>query len=364
MKKLLPLIVLALIAVGVVFYARSKGSENTPASEQPGATGSAATSGGNAGSTSADSASDVPNIEVKAPGGSSRDSDGLVDDDARPATDVYKNADDALNAVKEAAKNYDDVVLEQFTELPLDCSWCDRFYKSVSELALSPTSSQDDKSYFAEILAVSGRLDNVKTLVEAIKGAAKPEEADVYSEALEIAIGRDDVVSYLGKEIEGAPDNLRESITAALTNQSSRLAAETLYKHTVERGDADGYYQQGIGLAEFIPNEEALPAFQEWAAKRDQYSHLAVKSLLNSGLDGLRIVYQVLESSKDPEFDRKMLQNAVEHVNYEEAIETIAKEKANSPNPVIAEFSKKILEDFNTEAADDTSAGGADEDQN
>ena len=143
---------------------------------------------------------------------------------------------------------------------------------------------------------------------------------------------------------------LQESVVAAITNHGSRLAVDVLYKHTVESGDPDGYYSLGIGLGEIIPEEESLPYLTELATKRDPYSHLAVKSLLNYGTDGLKTVIEILENSDDPEFDRQMLEDAVDHVNYEEETEGYLKQiMSNTEKPVVTEFAKEILEDFELE---------------
>ena len=91
----------------------------------------------------------------------------------------------------------------------------------------------------------------------------------------------DDVVTELSGYVNSNNELLQESAVAAITNQGSKLAAETLYKHTVEKGDADGYYSLGIGLGELIPDDETLPYLNELVSKRDKYSHLAVKALLN-----------------------------------------------------------------------------------
>lgn len=272
------------------------------------------------------------------------------EEDIKPATEVYSSADQALEALKNASKSYDDSVLEQFAEPDPSCTWCEGMYASLTRLIHSPDTNPDEKSYYAEVLAISGRVNNIKALVEAIKAAPNADEGDIYAEALELAIGKDDVTSYLGGQLEGANESLRESLVAALTNQNSRLAAETLYKSAVERGDADGYYSSGIGLGEFIPDEEALPFLQEALLKRDQFSHLATKALLNSGADGLRMVLDSLESSKDADFDRRMLKDAIDHVTYDEEVESLLKERLNvTKQPAAKEFVEEALKSFSTE---------------
>lgn len=294
-------------------------------------------------------------------------------EETKSATELYSSADQALEAVKKAAAEYDDLVLEQFTRPGPDCTWCDQFYAQVKDLMKSPDTSQETRGYYAELLAVSGRVDNISTLVDSIKNAKDATEADTYSEALELASGGDDVVRFLGSQMDSKNEAVQEASIAAVTNQGTRLAAELLYDQTAKAGDADGYYSRGIGLGEFIPDPEALPYLQELVKKQDQYSPLAVKALINSGMDGLRLVFDELNSVKDPEVIKKMLNGAEDHVNYEEGVEAyLAKIAETSQQPALVDFAKKVLEDFknsadentdtNTNMSVDPSLGGGEED--
>jgi hypothetical protein len=372
MKKLLPIVVL-LVLFGTVWMLTSSNPNPTApiASNNQSGTAQPASSSGTNNDHAAQSNNNTAMASLANRGGSGtngateEDQKGegeASDDEIRPATEVYKSAEEALEAVKKGSLDYDDLVLEQFTSLG-DCKWCDGFYKSLQEQMLSPTSTPDQQSYFAELLAVSGRVDNVKTLVESIKNAPSQAVADAYSEALELASGKDDVVTYLGNELESSPnDNLKEALIAAVTNQGSRLAASILYKQAVESGSPDGYYSLGIGLGELIPDEDAIPYLQDVMLKRDQYSHLAVKSLLNGGIDGLRMVFDALTNSKDPEFDRQMLKDAVDHVNYDPDVEVYLKKIAtSSKQPVASEFAKQIIDDFGSQAEDESTVSSDDE---
>ena len=101
--------------------------------------------------------------------------------------------------------------------------------------------------------------------------------------------------------------------------------------------------QDVIGLAELGPSEETLPYLQEIALKRDQYSHLAVKSLINGGQPGLQIVFDILNNSKDSEADKRLLQDAIDHVNYDEETEAFLKKTIETSKQTVAvEFAKSI----------------------
>jgi len=264
-------------------------------------------------------------------------------DEIKPASEAYANAEDALAAAMKGAKDFDDSILEQFTEPGPDCSWCPAFYKSIQDFIMNPSSPQDQKSYMAEILAISGRAENVQTLVDAIKNAPNANEADLFSEALELTLGKDEVVKVLGDQLSTTNDTLREASVAAITNQGTRQAAEILAKHVQERNDPDAYYSVGIGPGEFIPDEEALPFVQEQVQKRDQYSAAWAKSLVNAGLPGLQSLFEQLENSSSPESDRALIKDVLDHVNYEDGIKELADNViANNKNPAGIELAKQI----------------------
>jgi hypothetical protein len=358
MKKALP-VVLILVVVGVVWFIGTSGEKanipvttpTTSAASQVPAAGGGSTEGGSVAVASAVNPLGNPGGNTgEAPGG---DDSGDALADAKPAAEVYGSAAEALAAVLKGAKDYDDVILEQFTQPGDDCTWCPDFYKQVKSTLTSAETSQEQKSYLAEILAISGRLENTEALVESIKSAKSPEEADLFAEALELTVGKEDVARYLGEQMGSTNETLREAAVAAVTNQGSRLAAELLVKNMVERGDPDGYYSLGIGLGEFIPDEEAIPVLQDVIQKRDQFSHLGVKALINSGLNGLRAVFDELESSRDPENDKKMLKDALDHVNYEEGVDEFIQQRiASSKQPFLVEFAKQIRDEFANQATD------------
>jgi hypothetical protein len=320
---------------------------------------------GNSASTNSSSTSNSQ-LPALTPGGSTLptgseggdDSQGIVDVQDRPATEIYKSAEEALNAVKQGAPNYDDVILEQFTELGPDCSWCDGFYKSVKDLMAAADTPNDQKSYYAELLAISGRVDNVKSLVDAIESAAQGQDSQVAMEALEMTVGKDDVVNFLGEKLNSTQNStLKESIVAAISNQGSPLAINTLYRATIESGNPDGYYSEGTGLGEVIPDEESYPLLRDMIQKKDDYSHLAVKAILNSGLDGLKALYDGLNSSSNVDQDRKILKDAIDHINYDDETEKYLKEvMQKSSNPALSELANSALESFAQEPA-----GGEDE---
>ena len=352
MRKIFPILLLATIVVAFWYFSPFSKRADNVTNQSAMQSGSSPKTGGN--SSSHPTGPKTPgSTGLVHPDGSDDDIDIESSPEGKPAAEVYKSAEEAVDAVKKAALSYDDIVLEQFTEPGEECTWCDKFYPAIREMMLSTDATADQRSYYAELLAVSGKVDSVMALVDAIKSAPNQDSADIYAEALELAVGKDDVIKALSSELKTGNETLKEAVIGAITNQGSRLAVETLYKATVEGGDPDGFYSIGLGLGELVPEEDAYSFLQESVTKRDQYSHLAVKSLLNSGLPGVKIVFESLTGAKDSEFDRQMLKDARDHVIYDEEtktfLDTVVK---SSRDPAAVEFAQQVLQDFKDEEAD------------
>lgn len=347
MKKLL--IVLLVVGVGVAAFVLSRTDDSTSMVSNTSTSSATSTTEASEGTNSS-----VNRKEFLGKGDLDENSDltdeGIEEEEARPAYEVYKTSEEALDALKKGAQDYDDLVLEQFTDLGADCQWCDSFYNSVRGVMSAADTTPEQRSYFAEVLAISGRIENIQSLVEQIKSAKNSEESDVFAEALELTVGKDDVVKYLSTQLETDNQALKDASVAAITNQGSKLAIEALFKHVVERGDPDGYYSQGIGPGEMIPDEEALPLLQDYITRRDAYSHLAAKAMLNNGVDGLKRFLDILENSNDANFDQRLVSGLEDHVPYEEAAEAILQDRIkNAKNEVTKKFAEKALADFNME---------------
>jgi len=270
-----------------------------------------------------------------------------------PASKAYKDAFEAFEAVLKGATNYDDNIIEQVAAVTDGCSWCEELYEKIRVAMLDPNTNENQRSYFAEILASTGLPDNISALINAYKDTKDKDDAGVFTEALELTTGDDETVEYLGTQLNTDDKDLKEALIAAVTNHGSPLAVELLYKETIENGDPDGYYSDAIGLGEVIPDEESLPYLTELAAKKDEYSHLAVKALLNYGIEGLHAVVDIIGNSDDLELNRSILKDAVDHVSYEDASKEFAEELLKtSQNKAVLEFAEKIVKEF----ADDDEA--------
>ena len=133
MKKLVPLLVLVIAAGGYFYF-----SQNTRTPTSPGAASS--TSPQRQPATGGEEKPSTFASEPVAPKAASMDPAGMAtqgdeqEPAARPLTEAYTSAEDALAAVLKGAKDYDDSVLEQFTTPDENCSWCPEFYTSVRGL--------------------------------------------------------------------------------------------------------------------------------------------------------------------------------------------------------------------------------------
>ena len=179
-----------------------------------------------------------------------------------------------MDKILASADDYDDIVLEQFAELPDSCEWCKELYEEVKGQMLE-TEDENLKSYLAELLAITGKEENLETIFTAYQDSDDDNSRDAYLEALEFTAGDDNLVQFLTEKLSTINDDalLRESTIAAISNHGSRNAIESLYQETVKSGDPDGYYALGMGIGEIIPEDDSLPYLVELAEKKDDYSH-------------------------------------------------------------------------------------------
>ncbi len=362
MKKLSPLLIVVLVIVASVAGYTFFGSRTTP----PDSTETATTTASNAAQQPRQPAEVVSrtamNTQKSAGGSSVTGNDEEPEEQIKPASETYASSEEALTAVLKGAKDYDDSILEQFTLPDPSCSWCSEFYSSVRDLALNQNTPQEQRAYLAELLAISGRTENVQALIEAVKSAPSNDNADLYAEALELSLGREDIVTLLGEQMTSTNDTLREASVAAVTNQGTKFAAELLVKDAKEKGDPDLYYAQGIGIGEAIPEEDAIPVYQDFVRERLPSSHLGVKALLNAGLPGVQVVFDELENSSNPEADKALLKDAADHINIDDEIVALADRKlAENNNPNSVELARMIREQSqNAEQAPEGEGEGED----
>ena len=270
----------------------------------------------------------------------------------QPATEAYHTLEQALAAIKKGAAEYDDLILEQFAEPGPDCTWCNEFYAEVTKMMGAAKEDSDEKSYFAELLALSGRPENIDTLISEMKGLKSDSpDFDLYADALEMTIGDEEVVKTLSKNLESSSEELKESLLAAISNQGNPFAIDTLYRYTLDSGSEDGFYSKGIGLGEVIPDKEAFPLMREILSKREKFSPLAAKGLLNAGVEGLQVVFETLNNSTNVDADRALLDGATDHIPYDDETEKYLRDVVmKSSNPALVDFAKQGIEYLSEES--------------
>ena len=339
MKKLLVLILIIVICVALYFFLQNKNlanQDNTTTKQQVTAQDS-------------DSNSDTQDIEEETEDENDADEvEEIIDTeeevDVRPAVDVYKSADEALTAVRKAALSYDDAVLEQFYMIG-NCAWCTKFYEDVKGLMNDKSLSNDERGYYAELLSTTGKKENIESLVSASLNSKDETEKDIFTEALELSNLSNESLNYLKEEYKNLTDeDVKEATMAAISNQGTKDAIEILYDITKSLGDANGFYDQGIGLGEVVPEDSAFPILDEIASKRDEYSHLAIKAMLNGGIEGTKRVIDILANSKDPQGDIKGLdlEKAADHVLFDDETKAYL-EGVQNPNEAQKYFIDEVI---------------------
>ncbi len=350
MKKLIFIFAIILVAICLYSYKKNKGIDTSTATqpkEESTVTDEASKKDINKDDTSPDTPKDGESEE------DAEDSEEEID--VRPAVDVYKTSDEALKAVRKAALNYDDVVLEQFYMLS-NCSWCNKFYGELQKLMVDKSLSSEERTYYAEILSTTGKKENIEALVNATINAGDATEKDIFSEALELSNLSNESLRYLKDEYAGTTDEaLREATIGAISGQGTKESIEILYDITKENGDPDGFYKDGIGLGEVVPEDSAYPLLDELTSKRDQYSHLAAKAMLNGGIEGTKRMINILGNTKNPEADIKLfdLEKAADHVLYDDETKAFLSSIEN-PNDAQKYFIDNVIKSSkNDDNADD-----------
>lgn len=263
------------------------------------------------------------------------------------ASERFATADDALKAVKEAAKNYDLEVIESFT-LPHNCVWCPEFYEKIRQEILSGSLSTEEKSFFAEILAVSGRTDNLEFVIQAYTNAKSEAEKESFLNAIELTVANEEVVKWMFDNFTNFSNDpsLRDSLLAAMTNQDSPKAIEYLYTILTQQDDPEKDAQKGLGLSEAVPPDESLTFLLEKLKESDdKYRRFVAAAILNNGLEGLKRFIDVLNTdlgkTLEPHFTKLM-----DHVPFDEEIEAYLKDVRERGNDRQKVFASKILEAF------------------
>ncbi|MCS6893746.1 MAG: hypothetical protein NZO16_04165, partial [Deltaproteobacteria bacterium] len=244
----------------------------------------------------------------------------------KQASERFTSADSAFQAAKEAVKNYDLEFIESFT-LPINCAWCDEFYEKVKNELLTANLSGEEKSFYAELLTVSGRVPNIEFVVQAYLNAKNDTEKEAYLNALELTVANEEIVDWLGANVTAQQDiSLRDSLLSALTNQDSQKAIEFLYSHLIQQENPDADAQKGLGLSEAVPSDESLQFLIDKLKTSDpKYQRFVAASVLNNGLEGLKRFIDFLDTDAGKNLSQHF-QSLADHVPFDDEIENYLKE--------------------------------------
>ncbi|MCB0310580.1 MAG: hypothetical protein KDD42_05065 [Bdellovibrionales bacterium] len=256
-----------------------------------------------------------------------------------------------FDAFSIAAARGNEKTLARLKEIGADCEWCGEFYSKVEEKASSPKLSRDEKGFFAKALAQSGRPESVSKVIEMAQ-TADPQDTTLYTRPLKDAPLTPELIEEIDQTLddENVQKNgpLSEALVSALTRDGSLFSIQTLYNNAIETENPDGYYRIGIGLGELTPDSDpnALAFLADAAAKGDEYSHLALKALINQGKQGLEMALDVLENTDPAVLHPSVLRNAVSHVDTTDS-DALAyiQQKRSSSNPLVSEFAKEVIKE-------------------
>lgn len=265
----------------------------------------------------------------------------------QPATKIYKSAEEAFNAVKEAAKKYDIEVLERFSLLE-SCAWCEEFYEMVRKELVKENLSEEEKAYLCELLTSSGNPLDIDYLIELYESSTSDSDKEIFLRSLEMTVANDKVLDKLFEKYNEKKDNpaLRDSIVAALTVQGSSKAIEYLYSIAEAQDNPLSDAEKALGLSEAIPSDEALGFLEDKLQKGDGKLDFVISAaILNNGLQGLKLFVDLLQSPVAQRLSNHF-EKLVDHVPYDEEIKSYlnyVKEKGSDSQKV---FANKVLSAF------------------
>jgi hypothetical protein len=270
----------------------------------------------------------------------------------------YRERTTAL--LKEAARTGSKALLDEIGALPKNCPGCGELFRTIQELFKDSSLSSDEQIYLASALAASGTASNQAFLYDQFRRAsADPSSAPIPAATIARQLERNqqggplagEVVDQITNDLQSDNPYLREAAISLLTRQRSREAAERLYEYTVNNADRDGFYRQGMGLGLMTPEPEAFPFLEDLVRKQDQYSHLALKALLNGGADGVGAAMSLLAEIPGSVANRALIMGAVDHIPMYGPTLKYIESLTSSPNPTIKELARDVVREYQSRQA-------------
>ena len=281
---------------------------------------------------------------IAVPAGASVERDAAPQKNSAPRV-PFTSGEQALNALRNGAIRGDPLTLQRFANLPRDTPWAEEFYRDVSAQLDDKKADPDDRQYAANVLAISGRAENIQALFDRVANAGSPEDISMLTSALAMANGGDEIVPLAVKELGSGNPNVQFSALTALTNQGSRAAAEALYAHALETGGSpESEKEDGTGLSMMLPDQEAVGFLSDVLRKEDRFSALAIGPLVNGGESGINAVFDVLQSTKNDAFREELLTALSSKLAVDETVLGKLTELQNSPDARLREFATEMLQ--------------------
>lgn len=271
-----------------------------------------------------------------------------------------ESAHSAVEVLRAGAQTGDKALLTEIAGLPKNCPGCAAFFSQVRDTYSRDGLTTDERIYLSSALAASGRAENQEFLYDQFRrAAADPTVALVPPATLARQLERNqqggplagDVVDQVANDLQSENPYIRDAAISLLTRQHSLQAAQSLYEYTVNSSDRDGFYRQGMGLGLMTPEPDAFPYLDDLVRKQDQYSHLALKALLNAGSEGISRAVSILQDLQSPDPNRTLIQGAVDHIPMYGPSLALMRSLQGSSNPTVAELAQEVVREHDSREA-------------
>lgn len=291
MRKIIIIVFVGICAVWAALYFRSEDKTGSQLGEIVGAD------------------SRVPNLGGDVVSASSQSSGFSEDSQALSAVDSV-NIEQASSAID----SLDEKFLAELTDNP-HCADCAQIFAKVRE-KFAVTSDPAQLKFLAAAMAQSERPELVSDLISKFRTLGEDsQDRQPIIEALELVTGGSDVSKVLAPlAVPGEVEDLRDAAVTGLSGMNDAVAADALVGYARSLGDGKGGYDQGMGLGEYSPNDDAIPLVQSIAADGSKESPLAIRALFNGGVESTKRAVEVLLAKNDEAEQRRLLEGAQPHV--------------------------------------------------
>jgi hypothetical protein len=231
------------------------------------------------------------------------------------AARIYSTAEQALPFVEEFLSTGLTETLAEFTGIQGDCSWCAELFQQLGDMIADTSTPEEERFRAAMLLSGTARVEAAEVLIEKAEQDPTFGVRTVLFESLARVPPTPEIIALYNQKLQdNDAEKIREALVAALGFGRSLEAAQALYRDITLHNDTDGFARDRIGLAYFNADANALPYIRSLVEKRDEFSPLAFRSLLNSGEEGLRTALDVLASEPNDTFWSDVIQNAPKYL--------------------------------------------------